>query len=53
VRADGHARAVVEDDVERFHVVDDFAAEQAVTPQLLLPIMPPRVQRECVAGSGA
>ena len=28
--SDGHARAVVENDVERFHVVDDFAAEQAV-----------------------
>ena len=28
--ADGHARAVVEDDVERFDIVDDFAAEQAV-----------------------
>ena len=28
--ADRHARAVVEHDVERFHVVDDFAAQQAV-----------------------
>ena len=28
--ADGHAGAVVEDDVERLDVVDDFAAEQAV-----------------------
>ena len=28
--SDGHARAIVEDDVERFDVVNDFAAEQAM-----------------------
>ncbi len=50
---DCHARAVVEKEVEGEDVVYGFAAMSAWTPQELLPIMPPMVQRECVAGSGA
>ena len=51
--ADGEAGAVVEEDAREAMLSTVLPPMRAWTPQELLPIMPPRVQREWVAGSGA